>query len=394
MRFSYLFPIFLMMYEFCAYMSNDMYMPAFPVIAGEFGVDDGLVQATLTAWLLGGASAQLLLGPLSDRIGRRPVLLGGGVLFLLSCIACAFAPNIFVMMCARFIQGIAVCSMMIAGYATIHESYEEERAVSLLAMLSTVSVTAPMIGPLAGGIVLLYWDWRMIFLVIFMLASLAIGSLFFLMPESNQNKNTSAFSLKNLYSEYRVVLKNTKFLRHALMFGLLYGGIMLWIATSPFLLMETNGLDARQFGLAQVPIFGSFIIGSQIVRLLVKRLKLKTLAITGITIALIGTIISMIASFYGDNMLLIIIGSVMIFALGFGLASAPLNRLAFNSSRADKGILTSMFYTCSMTVGSAGTVLISILYDGHLMSYAACMVAMMLIAITLFISIYWEKKYI
>ena len=190
---SYLFPIFLMFYEFSLYMSNDMYTPAFPAIAHTFGVTAEYVQFTLSAWLLGGAIAQIILGPLSDKYGRRVVLFLGGLVFLGSCLICGYTDTITVMIVARFFQGVGVCSMMIAGYACIHETYQDNQAVSILAVMSGVSVTAPMIGPLLGGYILSFYDWRMIFYVIFYLSLSSLILLYFLCQKINRKKMKSIF---------------------------------------------------------------------------------------------------------------------------------------------------------------------------------------------------------
>ncbi|HLB42056.1 MAG TPA: MFS transporter, partial [Gammaproteobacteria bacterium] len=130
------FPWWLVVYEIAVYLSMDAYMPALPKIAYAFGVDSHTAQLTAIVWMLGGLLVQLVFGPLSDRYGRRPILLFGGGLYVVSTIVCAFSSDIHTMLIARFFQGMAMPSMFIAGYAAINELFESEKAVKILARMN------------------------------------------------------------------------------------------------------------------------------------------------------------------------------------------------------------------------------------------------------------------
>ena len=112
-------------------------------------------------------SVQLIVGPLADRYGRRPVPLIGGVFFLLSSLGCALAADIYWLIFARFVQGISVCSMMVPGYASIHDLYDDEKAIQILVWMGTVAIIVPAIGPLFGGFILLFATWRWVFVALF-----------------------------------------------------------------------------------------------------------------------------------------------------------------------------------------------------------------------------------
>lgn len=374
---SYIFPIFLMLYEFALYMSNDMYTPAFPAIANTFLVSEEFVQYTLSAWLLGGALAQVILGPLSDLRGRRTVLFYGGLLFLLSCLVCIYTNSIGIFILARFFQGIGVCSMMIAGYACIHETYQDKEAVSILALMSGVSVTAPMIGPLIGGYVISSYDWRAIFSAIFAMAALCLLCLYFCMPQDKAKSPLFSFDFKKMISDYWELLKNHKFIGYCFSFGLFYSGLMLWIVASPFLLMIDNGISPKLFGVLQIPIFGAFIIATQLVRKFADKMTFNALIKIGSGIALFSMII-LLCNLYLKNMIFCLILGMAFYAFGFGLLSAPLNRLAFNAASGEKGITASVFYTCMMGTGSFITILFGVFYAGY-MSYLITFSAIILL---------------
>lgn len=343
------FPILLIIYEFVVNMSNDMYMPFFPLIANEFRVSDPVVSLTLSAWLFGGAVAQIVIGPLSDRYGHKQMLISGGVLFILSCVICIFSTHIDYMIAGRFLQGVSVCSMMIAGYACIHETYKDQQAITILTIMSSVSIIAPMIGPVIGGYLALFYNWRVVFWILCIGAALSIISLYFYMPSKSYDVKKS-ISLYSIAIGYKVLLTNCSFIFHSLCFGMGYTAIMLWVSVSPFLLMNIYGLDTYTFGLYQVPIFLSYVIGTMTTSYLIKKIELVKIMRAGFIISIIGVISVSISCTL--HLLYPIMQSISICMIAIGMLAAPLNRLSFNASNGDKGITASVFYTCMMGTGA------------------------------------------
>ena len=127
------FPLWLVAYEIAVYLSMDAYIPALPKIATDFGVSIYTAQMTSILWMTGGLIFQFIFGPLSDRYGRRPILLWGGVLYIAATVLCAISTQIETLLFARLIQGIAMPSMLIAGYAAINELFSSEKSVKILA---------------------------------------------------------------------------------------------------------------------------------------------------------------------------------------------------------------------------------------------------------------------
>ena len=148
------FPLLLALYEIATYLSNDAYLPALPHIARDLNTSHHLIQLTLTTWFMGSASMQLFLGPVCDRIGRRPVLLFGGIVFITSTVGCALTQDVYLLLILRFIQGSTITSMVVAGYATIHDLFNREQAIHTLAVMNSITVLAPSFGPLFGAIIL------------------------------------------------------------------------------------------------------------------------------------------------------------------------------------------------------------------------------------------------
>lgn len=150
------FPILLVFYEIATYLSNDMYLPALPQMMRELSLTTEYAQLTLTTWFLGQASFPLITGVLSDRFGRRPILLIGGLIYIATTIYCAVADNFYALFIARFLEGGMVATMLVPGYSCIHELYKQVEAVKILAFMGGISVLAPAFGPLLGGFVLYF----------------------------------------------------------------------------------------------------------------------------------------------------------------------------------------------------------------------------------------------
>lgn len=361
------FPFFLVLYEFAVNSSNDMYLPALLEIAQEFSVGENQVRWTITAWLIGAAFVQLILGPLSDRTGRRFVLLNGGFLFLLASIGCLFVHSISSFMLLRFIQGVGMCTLTAAGYAAIHELYEEKKAIEVLAWVAAVSILAPMLGPFLGGLVLLRSDWRTIFLCIFCLALVGWGGLILSMPETNTRPDPQALHWRKLSQSYKRILSTQGFLLAVLSDGFLFGSVMGWITASPFLLMEQFQLTRFEFGLVQVPIFAAYGLGAALIGKLMNRVGLEKAIWVGLWIAITGAFLLLFTSplqslHFGMKMIF----PMSLFSFGFGLVSAPLTRKALFATPEKLGVSTAMLDLGIVGSGALGSGLISLLFNDTL----------------------------
>lgn len=150
-RQALLFPLCLVLYEFSTYIGNDMIQPGMLAVVEQYQVSLDWVPTSMTAYLAGGMFLQWLLGPLSDRIGRRPVMLAGVVWFIATCLATLLAKNIEQFTFLRFLQGISLCFIGAVGYAAIQESFEEAVCIKITALMANVALIAPLLGPLVGG---------------------------------------------------------------------------------------------------------------------------------------------------------------------------------------------------------------------------------------------------
>src|SRR3990167_8414754 len=179
-----IFAVFLVSYEFLTYIANDMIMPAMISVVQTFNGHESNIATSLTAYILGGSSLQLFLGPLSDHFGRRPVMLVGASLFILFTVFLASSQSMNQFLIARFFQGTGLCFISVVGYATIQEIFSEMEAVRLISIMTNVASLAPLLGPLAGALFISYFSWRGIFILIAGLTLITLWGLWRFMPES------------------------------------------------------------------------------------------------------------------------------------------------------------------------------------------------------------------
>ncbi|WP_312123096.1 MFS transporter, partial [Pantoea vagans] len=144
-----LFPLALVLFEFATYIAHDMIQPGMLIVTSEFSVGPEWVSTSLTAYLIGGVVLQWLLGPLSDKFGRRPVMLSGILFFAVACMLTHWVSSIEEFVGLRFIQGISLCFIGAVGYAAIQEAFDEALAVRMMALMANVALLAPLVGPLA-----------------------------------------------------------------------------------------------------------------------------------------------------------------------------------------------------------------------------------------------------
>jgi Bcr/CflA subfamily drug resistance transporter len=359
-----IFPLLLLIYEFVSYLSNDMYLPSLLQISREFTSSVALTQATITCWIAGLAIPQLIIGPLSDCFGRRPVLLLGGILFLISTLGCAISPTIYFLLIARFFQGVGVCSMLVTGYASIHESFNDQNAINIIAWISSFTTLSPMLGPLLGSYILLWSSWRLIFWLVFCGALFAISALAFIMPESNTTLEKKALQPAYLLNIYRKIFSNSSFVKGALALGALQAGVVIWVAGSPFLLMNLARLSAQEFGWAQVPIFAAYAAGAHLVTPLSKKYGAPALIRGGFCLLFPAVILLVACNNFYDLGVWRLIIPMALYAGSVGLMIAPLNREVLTSSSEKKGVAAAAFYSLLFGMVTAATVVLNLSFNG------------------------------
>ncbi len=354
----WLFPLCLIFYELPLYFATNMYLPALPAMSQTFGVNASLAQLTIAIWFLGASSFQIFLGPLADHFGRRQVLLGSGLFFVMASMLCALTSNIGIFIAARFIQGCVVSSILVTGYAAIHELLDSEQAIKTLSWMGGITVLAPAIGPFLGSFLINIFSWRNIFFLLAFIAALALYLLYLYMPETQEKKIN--LSSKDTLKNFKIVSINRNFLYFTLPFCLLFAAMMCWDTFSPFYIIKYLGLSVFYFGIVQSIVYGGFIIGTHLIRVFITKVNL--IIRYGLISALffsICVIFTLTLLPNNGNMVLFFLTA---FTLSTGLVFYALHRKAIESVEAPMGVKMAVFSTAMNLFGFFGSLIASMIH--------------------------------
>lgn len=335
-----LFPLALVLFEFAVYIANDMAQPAMLQVTREFGVDAGWVPLSMTFFLLGGAALSWLTGPLSDRYGRRPVLLCGVVFFIVSCLATYLVSSIEAYMALRVLQGMGLCFINAVGYAAVQEAYAEKTAVRVTALMANVALIAPMVGPLAGAALVEVAPWRSCFLFIAACALLALLGLWWKMPETVRPA-ANPRPLSSMGGDYLQLLRDRRFVLSVLCIPMLALPLMGWIALSPVMLVEDLGMSTLAYGLWQLPVFGGLVAGNLLLAARAEAWPLGRSVLLGMWPVVGGLVLMLAGVLYGQQQHVFLVLGMSLMAVGEGLSFGVLYRFALMSSQLPKGVVSA-----------------------------------------------------
>lgn len=375
------FPFFLVLCEIATYLSTDMYLPALPSIARDFAVSQDLVQYTLAAWFIGSGSLQLFIGPLADRYGRRRVLLFGVMVFILSSLACTLTEDITLFILIRFLQGTTVCTVLVAGYAVIHELFEQKKAIQLLTWMGAITILAPAVGPIVGALIIAVGDWKDIFHVLTGVGILSACTLYICMPETNPKP--IPINLKQIAKDYWAILMNTSFMRYTCASCLIVMSFFAWIVESPFILIETYQHSQLFFGFAQLFVFSGFILGAKASKYALDRMSVEKLLNLGFSITLVSAGCLLTSAYYLSEYAFIL--SMLGIALGSSMTFGPLNRLAIDSCKEPMGSRIAMYWSIRGMAGGLAGLLVTLFNNKGLPALAW----LCLVCIGLGLSVYY-----
>ncbi|GAB4392569.1 MAG: Bcr/CflA family multidrug efflux MFS transporter [Kiloniellaceae bacterium] len=301
-------------------ISTDLYLPSLPAIGRALGADQGQVQLTLSIFLAGFAFSQLACGPLSDRFGRRPVILGGLVLYLFASLACAAATTIEMLILARFCQAVGACVGPVLGRAAVRDIYGRERAARMLSYMGMVMALAPAFGPILGGFLEVWFGWRANFLVVTAVALVIAAATLVALPETNQWKNPDATRVGHIVGNYRALLRHRSYIGYVLVVACTYSGIFSFISGSSFVLIGLLGLSPDVYGFCFAAIVVGYMIGAFGSGRFTVHVGLERMVQIGTAVQVAGGLAGVGLYLSGSLTVAGIVAPVAVFMIGTGLA--------------------------------------------------------------------------
>lgn len=367
-------------------LTIDMYLPALPTITTELETTESVVQLTLTGTLLGLGLGQLVIGPLSDALGRKRPLLAGTALHLLASLLCVIAPNVAVLGLLRVLQGVGAAAGAVIAIAIVRDLYEGRAAATMLSRLILVMGAAPVVAPTLGGAVLAVTSWRGVFgvLAAFALVLIPVAARF--LPETLPPARRRTAGVRGTLRDYGALLHDRTFVGLVLVAGLAMAALLGYVAGSSFVLQDQFGLDQQQFGL----VFGSgaiFLIGAtQLNPVLLRRFEPRqVLFAAAVTGAAAGLLLLAIAATGFGGLLGVLVGVwLTLFSTGFVLPNAPAVALARHGQAA--GTAAALLGAVQFSVGAAISPVVGLLGNDAL-AMGAVMAGGLVLSLTVLVTV-------
>ena len=362
-------------------LSIDMYLSALPAMAADFGVSTQMVSNSLPAYFFGLAVGQLIYGPISDRIGRKPPLYFGLCLYIVASLLCVFAQDEWSLIAARILQALGGCVGVVMARAAIRDRLDMHSAAQAFASMMIVTAIAPILAPSLGAWVLMFYEWNVIFLVLMGCGLLSLACVHFLFKETLEPERRLKLNFQQVLSLYRSIFQDQSF-QHPLYAGCFSSAVMFcYISASSAILMDRYQLTEQQFAYA----FGANAVGIMLFSTLNKRLAgrfsiLQRLKI-GIVLQLVGVLFLVLLGYLDvDSIALVLLGMfVVVASIGFTGPNAMALAMAKQGARAGtaSAIMGSMQFVC----GLLGGLLLNFLVWNALLNMALIMLVFVCIAV-------------
>jgi DHA1 family bicyclomycin/chloramphenicol resistance-like MFS transporter len=365
-------------------VSTDLYLASLPGLARTFAVPAATVQLTLSAFVLAFGAMQLVLGPVADRFGRYPVLVGGLVLYTLASVAAALAPSIEFLIGTRVVQAIGCCAVVVAARAIVRDRYDPVDGARVLARASTVLAVGPLVGPMLGSALEVRFGFRAAFVLLAVIAFTLLVATLRQLTETHRHPDRGALQPAAVAAGYVRVLHSPQFRAYTLVSAASYSALFAFISGSSFVLIGVLGVPTALFGLCFAFCVSGYLVGTLVCRRLLVRHSVAATVRRGAALSLaFGLLLLalMVAGLHHWAAVLLPMAGVFL-AHGINLpcgqagSAAPFPQLA--------GAAAGMFGFLMMGVAAAIGALIGATHDGTVypmaMTVAACTVVIFLAA--------------
>jgi len=301
-------------------LSMDMYLPSLPDIARVLQAPTARVQLTISSYLIGFAVGQVIYGPLSDRYGRRPVLLGALILYATATLVCAATQSIDTLIAARFVQAIGGSGSIVLARAMVRDLYSGVRAGRELSLMGSIMGFAPIMAPMIGGILQTAFGWRASFILLGGIAVIAIAVVGRLLPETLHRRASEPISLSSLSRNYGAVLRHRGFLAYLGIITVTYAGLFAWVAGGSVVLQGVYGLSAFAFGFTFAIGAAGYVVGTMIAARRVLRLGLdRTIGLGVVLVAAGGLAVAAVVAAGIPNAVWLV-AAMALYLAGLGLS--------------------------------------------------------------------------
>ena len=296
-------------------LSLSLYTPAMPSLAAAFGTGPAAIKLSLTVYLLGFAFAQLICGPLSDRFGRRPVLISFCLVYLAGSALAGSAADIELLLVGRVVQGIGACAGVALSRAIVRDCHEGQAAARLFTTIAMFLSIAPAIAPMIGSLLLRLAGWPTIFLAMALYGLALLGVTVRLLPETNRRLDPHATEPRRMVLSYARLISDRRYVRMVSVMALSIGGIYTFHTITPFVYIGVLGLSPEAFALVTLTSAAAFFAGSRVTGALLRKVAADRLVVWGVAIVTAAAGLLLAALAVGPSVPVVAL-PVMVWAFG------------------------------------------------------------------------------
>lgn len=373
-------------------LSISFYIPSLPAIGRALDADAALVQKTLTVYLVGFAVAQLVFGPLSDRYGRRPVMLVGLVMYIVATLFCAAAWSVEALLVGRFVQGVAACVAPVVGRAVVRDMFEGKAAVKAFSLLGSAIALAPAAGPALGGLIQEAFGWQANFLALALMAVIITAAVGTRLGETNRERVMDALQPRRLMQIYGGLLSNRAYMAHVAAVSMAFCGLFAYTADAPFLFITGLGVAEGVFGFLIVFTVGAYVAGNMLASRLIAsgRAGGPALIRAGLVLQLVGGGVMLALS--AELSLVRVIAPMMLYMVGFGMILPPGFAGALQPFPRVAGSASALMGCLQMGMGAVASAAAAFLFAGSAWSLALILLVGAVLGLVAFLALHRAER--
>jgi DHA1 family bicyclomycin/chloramphenicol resistance-like MFS transporter len=370
-------------------LAMDMYLPSLPEVTDALHAPAATVQLTLTACLLGMALGQLVVGPMSDRWGRRRPLLAGLVVYVVATALCAVAPTVEFLVGFRLAQGLAGAAGIVIARAVVRDLYDGVAMARFFSTLMLIGGVAPVVAPLIGGQILRVTDWRGVFVVLTVIGALLAALVWARLPETLPVAERHTGGVGEALHSMRRLLADLPFTGYLLTGGFAFAALFAYISASPFVIQEIYGASPQTFSLLfGVNSVGLVIVGQINGKLLVGRVSLDRVLGVGLLIvtAAATALLLMATGTFGEVGLAPVAAALFVLMSAMGVTLPNAQSLALLRTKHSAGSASALLGTSSFLIGAIASPLVGMAGEDTAVPMAVVQLAAALVALTCFMA--------
>ncbi len=333
-------------------LATSLYLPALPVIGSDLNVEETILGLSLTVYFAGFAFFTLIAGPLSDAFGRRRVLLIGGLVFLTGSSVCGLAQGGYSLLFGRLLQAIGACTIPVTGRAVIRDAFNDQQVITVIGWMGALGALIPAVAPIIGGIITEFAGWRYTFLFLAVSCFLVLFFSYKNLPETLPRDQRQPLNLSQSFKTFGLMLASSHFLFAVLPIIFCFAIQGIYFTCAPFVFIQEMGLTPTQFGMTNMVLVGTLVLGRVVCPILIKRFSQGAAYVIAGIIALCAGLGFMSLFYIVHPALWVVLLPAALFGLAFG-TMVPIGVKEVLTIFKHQSGTASALYGC-LTLGASG----------------------------------------